>query len=426
MPPRSVRGLGACLVVAAIGLLVQPATAQIASPTGGAHPDQVHLSWVDDPSTTMAVTWRTASGASRPYLVEAWPVSGGDAPASPEAVTEPAPGGRGHLHKAQLRGLRPDAEYRYRVSGDGGVWSEEFSFRTAPSALPADGVVFTMNADVGTSYIYYDVEPILTRLASEPSPLHWIVGDLTYAGQAGGSEYEDYWLSHDLPRIARQRAVMIAWGNHDYDAAYDVSIETLAAHFQLPLNGQANSCTPAPYYALRYAGIHFVVLDDPDSPCFDRGAQERWLEEELRQASADPSVVWRVAVLHQPPFSSGCHGGQPLNRYAAFERYRVDLVLSGHDHNFERSWPVAGGGASVVRSYDRPPHPVYVVAGVGGSNTYDCASAQPWSAFHDPGRYVGYLRVTATQRAMTAEFVAKEAYTDSSAFSVVDRFTLTR
>jgi hypothetical protein len=76
--------------------------------------------------------------------------------------------------------------------------------------------------------------------------------------------------------------------------------------------------------------------------------------------------------------------------------------------------------------YAAPRHPIYLVAGIGGSATYDCVSSNPWSAFFDPGRYVGYVRITAFPTRLVGELVAKEAYVETSELEVIDRFVVTR
>ena len=217
------------------------------------------------------------------------------------------------MHKAQLAGLRPDTHYRYRVAGDGGIWGEELSFRTAPAVLDDDGVSFTVNGDVGTSYMFADVAPITRRLALEPPGLHVIAGDLTYADLYRGAEEEEDWLSTDLAVVAGRRPVLVTWGNHEYYGGDDVGIDTLTRYFQLPRTGLPNPCNPVPFYSLAYAGILIVALDDPASPCFDRATQEHWLARTLAAADVAPSIVWKVVVVHSPPFSSGCHGSELLN-----------------------------------------------------------------------------------------------------------------
>lgn len=378
----------------------------------------------------MAVTWRTAADGPGPYVVE-WRSapdgpSDGASTGRAAATSEPAPGGRGVLHKAELAGLEPDTSYVYRVAGDGGAWGEERSFRTAPASLPPEGIAFTMHADVGTSYMFADVGPIMRQLAREPFGPHLVVGDLTYADPYRGTEEEEHWLANDLALVAGHRPVLVTWGNHEYAEAADVGIGTIVRYFQLPRTGLPNACNPAPSYPTRYAGILLVALDDPASPCFDGVAQQAWLARTLAASAGDPSIAWRVVLVHRPPFSSGCHGGEPLHRLPELDRYGVDLVLSGHDHDYERSWPVRWDGGDVETDYAAPRYPTYVVAGIGGSRTYDCGAPSPWTAFFDPGRYVGYLRVTARPWVLRVELVAMEAYLADSPFGIVDAVSITK
>jgi len=416
--------LALTVLLAALSLLGSVTAGRAAD--GAAAPDQIHLSWVSDPSTTMAVTWRTATDSAGPYMFQWGPTPGVYSGGHVSATSEPAPGGRGYLHKAEVTGLQPDTEYYYRVAGDHGAWSTDLSFRTAAGTLSERGVTFTVNGDVGTSYMFADVAPIMRRLAAEPPGPHLVVGDLTYADLNRGTEEEEYWLATDLAVVAGRRPVLVTWGNHEYYRAADVGIETITRYFQLPRTGRPNACNPAPFYSLRYAGVPIVALDDPASPCFDRAAQQTWLGQTLAAAAADAAVVWKVVVVHSPPFSSGCHGGEVLNRYPEFDRYGVDLVISGHDHDYERSWPTSWDGSSIGADYTAPKYPTYLVAGVGGAATYDCVSSNPWSAFFDPGRHTGYVRVTAFATSMVAELVAKEAYVEASEVGVIDRFVVTR
>lgn len=416
--------LALAVLIAALSLLGSVTAGRAAD--GAAAPDELHLSWVGDPSTTMAVTWRTATDSAGPYVIQWGPTPGVYSGGDVAATSEPAPGGRGFLHKAEVTGLQPDTEYSYRVAGDNGAWSTEYSFRTAPGTLSDRGITFTVNGDVGTSYMFADVAPIMHRLAAEPPGPHLVVGDLTYADLYRGTEEEEHWLATDLAVVARRRPVLVTWGNHEYYRAADAGIETITQYFQLPRTGWPNACNPTPFYSLRYAGVLLVALDDPASPCFDRAGQQAWLGQTLAAAAADAAVVWKVVLVHSPPFSSGCHGSEALNRYPEFDRYGVDLVISGHDHDYERSWPTSWDGSAIGSDYAAPRYPTYLVAGVGGAATYDCVSSKPWSAFFDPGRHVGYVRVTAFPTQLVAELVAKEAYVDTSELAVFDRFVVMR
>lgn len=60
--------------------------------------------------------------------------------------------------------------------------------------------------------------------------------------------------------------------------------------------------------------------------------------------------------------------------------YNVDLYLTGHEHNYERMWPVLNG--SVTKTYNSPGKPVHIVTGDGGAYSSDAfGSPGPWDAF---------------------------------------------
>ncbi len=128
---------------------------------------------------------------------------------------------------------------------------------------------------------------------------------------------------------------------------------------------------------------------------YSDGAQTAWLERTLAAGRRDDSVDWIIVQMHQCAASSSSTGnGSDLGVRAEwlplFDRYEVDLVLSGHDHDYERSFPVRGAdtgagrkvaGGAVVNTLR--PHPVtttdsgvfdtsqgtvYLILGCGGTN----------------------------------------------------------
>jgi 3',5'-cyclic AMP phosphodiesterase CpdA len=115
------------------------------------------------------------------------------------------------------------------------------------------------------------------------------------------------------------------------------------------------------HYRRRFGTVELFLLDsnsvDP--------AQTAW----LRRALARSRARWRIAVFHHPAFTCGNYSSHPdvVARWVPlFERYRVRLVLSAHDHNCQRFAPRRG-----VR---------YVVHGGGGPRLYDlerCPSGYP-------------------------------------------------
>lgn len=109
---------------------------------------------------------------------------------------------------------------------------------------------------------------------------------------------------------------------------------------------------PGRWHAVERDGVLLVGLDSED----DDPEQLRWLEDTLAASDA----TWRIVGLHRPPFSAGYQGSDLAIRERftpIFRRHGVQLVVSGHDHDYQRSHPmdgttyvVSGGGSSTRRT----------------------------------------------------------------------------
>ena len=86
--------------------------------------------------------------------------------------------------------------------------------------------------------------------------------------------------------------------------------------------------------------------DNPYINGYSSGEQKRWLERELAEASRSGDIDWIVVCMHQVSMSSAHFNGADLgirqNWLPLFDRYGVDLVVAGHEHHFERTFPVRG------------------------------------------------------------------------------------
>ena len=103
-----------------------------------------------------------------------------------------------------------------------------------------------------------------------------------------------------------------------------------------------------------------------------------WLEQQLSESVA----TWKIAVFHHPPYTCGGHAGD--TRVARewvplFESYGVQLVLSGHDHNYQRfaarngvTYVVHGGGAAGLYSLRGCPAPRIRGASAPSTSTGSC------------------------------------------------------
>ncbi|HYN35143.1 MAG TPA: metallophosphoesterase [Ilumatobacteraceae bacterium] len=108
---------------------------------------------------------------------------------------------------------------------------------------------------------------------------------------------------------------------------------------------------PGRYWAEEHGDVLIIGLDSNE---IDDPAQLEFLDDTLAATDA----TWRIVAVHHPPYSAGYQGSSVDVResIAPFvERYGVQLVLSGHDHDYQRSTPIDGvtyvvsGGASGTR-----------------------------------------------------------------------------
>lgn len=156
-------------------------------------------------------------------------------------------------------------------------------------------------------------------------------------------------LMHDAP-------IFPVLGNHDYDQpARSDGRPYFVRAFPALTDPSVPDFALGTWYAFERSGIQFLMLD---SNAFHGGGgraeQTAWLEERL----ADPSYRFSIPVFHTPPYTSGLHqnDGQALrfDWTPLFESAGTPLVLSGHDHNYERilldgvTYLVSGGGSPVL------------------------------------------------------------------------------
>ena len=112
-------------------------------------------------------------------------------------------------------------------------------------------------------------------------------------------------------------------GNHDWDSD---NAQPYFDYFTLPGNER--------YYEFTWEFLHFFAINsdwrEPDG-IGSSSKQAAWLKEKLA-ASQKP---WKIVYLHTPPYSSGLHGSNPAVQWP-FKEWGATVVLSGHDHLYER------------------------------------------------------------------------------------------
>lgn len=210
----------------------------------------------------------------------------------------------------------------------------------SPTSLPsspraAAALRFAAVGDIG------DGSPRAARVAAaiavahenEPIDLLLLLGDLIYP-DGDPRQYDRKFARPYRPVLDAGIEISAALGNHDLET----DVPGIMRLFGMPSR----------WYTFTRGPVQFFALDSSTGAI---GPEQRaWLEGELQRSRAP----WKVAFMHVPPFSSGRHGpNHSLQRALAplFSRYRVQVALAGHDHNYERmesahgtTYIVSGGG----------------------------------------------------------------------------------
>jgi len=125
--------------------------------------------------------------------------------------------------------------------------------------------------------------------------------------------------------------------------------------------------------------------------------QADWLKSSLSNSTAS----WKIVCFHHPPYSSAVHGSALWMRWP-FHEWGADLVLSGHDHTYERF---------LIDNM------TYIVNGLGGANIYDFVDELPGSQVRYNQDH-GAMLVTATVKVLYIQFIIWNG-------EVIDDFSLT-
>jgi hypothetical protein len=347
----------------------------------GAAVDHVHVSFAGPTDTSFAVNWRSGLGTTASQLLYGTDKT---AVASAQAASGGVKLQRGHtiryaslldgttetrVHEVHVCGLAPSTRYHYKVGGPG-AWSEVFETATGPAVGAPEPIRIGVLGDSRNDPTAF--ARIMEKLVAEGTDLVLFTGDAVVTGLAQ-IQWDELFEAQGAEPGGAQRALaslpmMMANGNHDALAV------GYLAQFALPQElSPGESSEGEEWYSLDYGNVHVAVLNDTTaSQRILTGPERAWLESDLAKVDRQ-KTPWVFAVHHRPLYSCSNHGSDKKLRQAwqpLYDKYTVDLVLNGHDHNYERSLPVRGFEADGVEGKLAAQGTVYVVSGGAGAPLY--------------------------------------------------------
>lgn len=254
---------------------------------------------------------------------------------------------RGPIATFRINTLNEGRVYYYRVSSGKTVTSLN-KFRVPASS--DESFSFNVWADSQSGWPVFRQLVALMRKGNDTFSIG--IGDLV-----GNGADEGEWLKffQSIDGAASSIPYYLLAGNHDYDGYYDSLRPGL---FNAHTSYEHNT-----YYAWKFNNCAFIALDPNGSfpiGIKEGSAQHEWLLHTMKSGWW-ASARWRFVLIHQPPFSQGWkdyHGDAVVRDLIEplIEPYKIDFVLSGHTHDYER----------LTRQYGEQKTTFIIVGGGGG------------------------------------------------------------
>ncbi|HEX4541407.1 MAG TPA: metallophosphoesterase [Acidimicrobiales bacterium] len=188
------------------------------------------------------------------------------------------------------------------------------------------GLRLAIAGDVGhpSAELELSVAAMVDEHARRPFDALVLLGDNIYP-DGDPARVGEAVLDPLAPILGRGVVLVAVLGNHDVDRGQP---DEVARRLGMP----------ARWYERQFGPVQLLALDSTRAGDREQGA---WLERTL----AGSDATFRVVALHHPPYSAGWHGSSRDVRRSfgpAFVRHGVDLVLAGHEHDYQRSKPISG------------------------------------------------------------------------------------
>ncbi|HKG71211.1 MAG TPA: metallophosphoesterase [Nitrososphaeraceae archaeon] len=288
---------------------------------------------------------------------------------------------------------------------------------TTTGATPSANPNFNFAA-LGDTNCNSNTEDIVEDIQTKAAELVLGLGDYIYNDDEAAC-----WLEIVEPIDDKVR---IAIGNHETGAI----LTELMEHYGLTEQ----------YYSFDYQNVHFTVMSDYVSD--EIGSEQyAFVQNDLAKAAADPNIDWIVLVHHSQKYAATTNYDIPdenewnIIYHPLFEQYNVDLVLQGHQHNYQRTYPIMYNDDSPANpiitdrnknTYTNPEGQIYLTVGTGGAGLHKLNGNQaPYTVTAQDEEH-GYLNVDVTPNNGGTTLVGTFYSSDDGVGQMTDQFTITK
>lgn len=316
--------------------------------------------------------------------------------------------------QVNIKNLKPNTKYMYRVYNGNGKKSQVFEFTT--QAKGDFTFVLAGDPQIGAGKFYADRDKwekalgTIKKQVPQMSFLYSLGDQVNEYTSKSELEYSGY--------IERENAKGITFatliGNHDSQA------NSYSQHFALP-NLQAEGATEAgSNYYFVYNNTLFIQLNSNNM----NTAEHKATIEKAIEMTKNQNIKWKVVGFHHAIYSAATHANDDdiIKRRAEYpalmKQYGIDLIVSGHDHVYTRSRMMNGGVAiesernftdkskeegKVPSKYVNPKGQLYLTANsASGSKHYDLVEFKDYMAVRDQHYKPNFTEVKVTDKSIAA------------------------
>jgi len=366
----------------------------------------------------------------------------------------------------------PNAEIDGKLIYPGNDFEKTFKGKTDPQGKFVYSWTIGKNGDVGPlsieievssqGYIDSSITNSFDIVDSSSSSGINSVTDETLAGQVDGKSEFDFTVAGDYGCDSKTRKTVEGMKDEDPDlvlALGDLSeVKNSNCFFDIISNLDDDNIRVAlgeddtgsvrykdyirhfdlksPFYSFDYQNVHFLAMSTGKGsviPYVNGSEQYQFINDDLSKAANNPDIDWIVVYGYRPFYTSPTI--HPANENLRetypplFEKYGVDLVITAHNHNYQRSYPlvynIEHSREPIVKDvnvshYNSPGVPIYVGVGTAGNNLYDFRGQAPYMVTQLEETGFLHVNISKTDRdVLTGSFLNIETGNDDDQFMII-------